>query len=110
MWAAKDRAQFSASMKRVAAEITSTFATSYTAEVCENHLSHMFLAQMCMCMFAICPGCVGTKSIILLASCATGNCLRFLAGGNGSGCDAAGADGVREAGDGKEVPAEPPAN
>jgi NADPH2:quinone reductase len=32
-WAARDRAAFSAAMKRVAAGITTTFATSYTAEV-----------------------------------------------------------------------------
>ena len=33
MWAAKDRGAFSAAMKRVAGGITSTFASSYTAEV-----------------------------------------------------------------------------
>ena len=32
-WAAKDRTKFADSMKRVASEITTTFATSYTAEV-----------------------------------------------------------------------------
>jgi NADPH2:quinone reductase len=33
MWAGKDRARFAEAMKRVSAEITTTFATSYTAEV-----------------------------------------------------------------------------
>ena len=82
MWAGKDRDRFAEAMKRVAGEITTTFATSYSKR----------------------DGCPGFSAAAL--GCLNGS-VHSGGGGDGAGGDGRGAAGVREAGDGEEVPAQP---